>query len=78
MKLMEAITLDLGFRHYALVHHDDLREHRPGRVDLKDYPAAVIERLLSDNRYRRDPVVRGCIHSGSAFLWSNLRRSSPR
>lgn len=72
--LMEAIAHEMGFRHYALIHHDDLRAPRPDRVDLKDYPAAITERLIGQHRYRRDPVIRGCIFADSAFLWSELPR----
>jgi LuxR family quorum-sensing system transcriptional regulator CciR len=64
----------MAFRYYALIHHDDLRSLRPGLVDLKDYPAAVTERLIGQNRYRRDPVIRGCIFADGAFLWRDLPR----
>lgn len=70
--LMEAVTRDIGFRHYALIHHDDLRSAPPGRVDLKDYPEAIAERIIGEGRYRRDPIIRGCIFADSAFLWSQL------
>jgi hypothetical protein len=72
--LMEAVAREMGFRHYALIHHDDLRVPRPDRIDIRDYPAIVAERLISQNRYRRDPVIRGCIFADSAFLWSDLAR----
>jgi LuxR family quorum-sensing system transcriptional regulator CciR len=71
---MEAIAREMGFRHYALIHHDDLRTPRPDRVDLKDYPAAIAERLIGQHHYRRDPVIRGCIFADSAFVWSDLPR----
>ena len=72
LALMGAIACDIGFRHYALIHHDDLRTSPSNRVDLKDYPAAVSERLIGQNRYRRDPVIRGCLFADSAFLLSEL------
>ena len=72
MALMAAIACEMGFRHYALIHHDDLRMSPSNRVDLKDYPAAVSERLIGQKRYRRDPVIRGCLFADSAFLWSEL------
>lgn len=72
--LMEAVTREMEFRHYALIHHDDLSIPRPDLVDLKDYPSAITERLIGQRRYRRDPVIRGCIFADSAFLWSDLPR----
>src|SRR3546814_437184 len=70
--LMNAVTRAMGFRHFALIHHDDLRVPRSELVDLKDYPAAITERLIGERRYRRDPVIRGCIFADGAFLWSDL------
>jgi DNA-binding CsgD family transcriptional regulator len=70
--LLEAITRAMDFRHYALIHHDDLRIPRSDLVNLKDYPAAIAERLIGERRYRRDPVIRGCIFAPGAFLWSDL------
>lgn len=74
VSLMEAIAREMDFRHYALIHHDDLRRSPPDRVDIKDYPAAITERLVGQHCYRRDPVIRGCIFADSAFLWSDLSR----
>lgn len=70
--LMEAVTREMQFRHYALIHHDDLRGQDAGLVDIRDYPAAISERLIGEHRYRRDPVIRGCIFADGAFLWSDL------
>jgi DNA-binding CsgD family transcriptional regulator len=70
--LMKAITHELGFSHYALIHHDDLRGEPTGRVDIKDYPAATSERIIDRCMWRRDPIVRACIFADAAFLWSNL------
>lgn len=72
--LMEAVAREMGFRHYALIHHDDLGSAPSDRVDLKDYPAAIVERLIDHRGYRRDPVIRGCIFADGAFLWSDLPR----
>jgi len=70
--IMRAITREMGFRHYALIDHDDLYAPRPGLVDLKDYPSAITERLFGQRQYRRDPIIRGCIFADGAFLWSHL------
>jgi hypothetical protein len=39
-----------------------------------DYPAVIAERLIGQHRYRRAPVIRGCVFADSAFLWSDLPR----
>ncbi|MBT2189275.1 helix-turn-helix transcriptional regulator [Sphingobium nicotianae] len=71
--LMEVVAWEMDFRHYALIHHD-IGTGLAGRVDLKDYPAAITEHLFGQQRYRRDPVIRGCAFADSAFLWSDLSR----
>lgn len=70
--LMDAIAHDMGFRHFALIHHTDLRVDRPGQVKIMNYPAGVSERIIDQRRYRRDPIIRGCLFADSAFLWSDL------
>lgn len=71
-QLMAAITHEMKFRYYALIHHDDLCTASPGLVDLKDYPQSIADHLFSQRQYRRDPVIRGCIFADGAFLWSEL------
>src|SRR3546814_14542246 len=71
---MAAITAELGFRHYALIHHADLRASPSVRVDIKDYPTAVTARIIGEGQYRRDPVIRACAFAARAFLWSALGR----
>lgn len=73
-RLMASVTREMKFRYYALIHHDDLQAPRRDIVDLKDYPSAIADHLFGQHRYRRDPVIRGCIFADGAFLWSDLPR----
>lgn len=70
--LMEAITSELGFRHYALIHHDDLRGEPVHRVKLLRYPAEIEDRIIGEGAWRRDPIIRGCLFAQRAFHWSEL------
>lgn len=71
---MEAASNEMGFRFWALIHHDDLRCECPERVNLMDYPPGAIHRIIDECHYRRDPIVRGCLYAGGAFIWSQLDR----
>lgn len=73
-RLMEAVTAELGFRHYALIHHADLRGSPPRLIDIKRYPDAITARIIGEARFRRDPVIRACAFAEGAFLWSELAR----
>lgn len=64
---------EIRSRHFALVTHEDLRSPGPGSVDLRDYAEGAERRIIGEARYRRDPVMRGCLFADSAFLWSELR-----
>lgn len=70
--LMDGIAHDLGFRYYALIHHDDLRQDPGHLVKLLNYPAAVEDRIIGQASWRRDPIIRGCIFAERAFRWSEL------
>lgn len=70
--LMDTISRELGFRHFALIHHDDLRSDVSGRVKILKYPPAVVDRIIDQGTWRRDPVIRACIFTASAFRWSEL------
>lgn len=73
-RAMVGFTDELGFRHYALLTHEDLSAPGPGKVDLLDYPEGAVDRIIGGKRYRRDPVMRGCIFAEGAFLWSEMRQ----
>lgn len=72
--LMDSFSRELGFRHYALIHHDDLRSDTSNRVKILRYPPAVEERIIGQGTWRRDPVIRACIFTPCAFRWSELPR----
>lgn len=72
LTIMGVVSRELGFRYFALAHHDNSADAAANLVRLFHYPAAIIDRLVGQGLYRRDPVVRACVHAGTAFLWSDL------
>jgi LuxR family quorum-sensing system transcriptional regulator CciR len=70
--LMRDVSDEMGFRHFAVLTHEDLRVPREGQIDLRDYPEGASARIIQEGRYRRDPIMRGCIFADSAFLWSRI------
>ena len=75
---LRAITRDftdaIGFRYFALITHEDLRDPRPGAIDLRDYAEGAARRIIGECSYLRDPVIRGAIFADCAYLWSDLHR----
>lgn len=70
--LMHDIASELGFRHFALISHADLRISRAGMVDIREYPQAVADRIIDRGEFRRDPIMRACLFADSAFMWSDV------
>lgn len=70
--LVSEISRELGFSHFALITHEDLRIPRKGQVNICVYPEEISSRIIGMAQFRRDPVMRGCVFADSAFLWSRL------
>lgn len=80
--LLRSITREMGFHHFALIHHVDLSgvdlglEHMANGqlVALSDYPEEWIERYISDDIVAYDPVVLASHRSTVGFAWSEIPR----
>ena len=72
--LLPDVATAMEFRYFAVLGHDDPAPDKRGRIDLRDYPAAVADLIIGKRLDRRDPVIRGCAFAGSAFVWSDLHR----
>jgi LuxR family quorum-sensing system transcriptional regulator CciR len=72
--LLADLASEMGFRHFAMIHHDDLATRKPWHVDIRDYPPAIADRIIGERLDRRDPIIRGCAFADSAFIWSDLHR----
>ncbi|MEO1168729.1 MAG: LuxR family transcriptional regulator [Pseudomonadota bacterium] len=72
--LMEAICADLGVRHFALIHHTDLRLTQPGIININNYPPVWADYFIERQFYRIDPVLQACMRTSMAFRWSDLSK----
>jgi DNA-binding CsgD family transcriptional regulator len=76
-KQLRSVTRDFSdeirSRYFALITHENLHAPGPGTIDIRDYAEGAEQRIIGERRYRRDPVMRGCLFADSAFLWSELR-----
>ena len=71
-KLLSAFSQTIGFSHFALITHEDLRICRRGQINIRNYPEAIVERIVANAFFRRDPIIRGALFADSAFLWSRI------
>lgn len=70
--LLEDITPVLGFRHFALIHHADLRRPSPDLIHLDNYPAVWSEQFIRNQVYLQDPVIRASLTTNAGFAWSEV------
>lgn len=70
--LLEDAARELGFDHFALLHHASLRGHAPGLVRLDNYPAGWSVELVTNGLVADDPVHMACGRTNIGFAWEQL------
>jgi LuxR family quorum-sensing system transcriptional regulator CciR len=70
--LLEAVTDELGFDFFALLHHSSLDPGRRPGLRIDNYPCAWAAELVAGNLARADPVHLSSRRSSSAFGWAEI------
>lgn len=70
--MLGAAARTLGFRHYAMIHHDDHRTRKPSLIFIQNYPAGYAEQYVAERLHRADPVVHMCHIFARSFAWSEI------
>jgi DNA-binding CsgD family transcriptional regulator len=73
-QLIASAARELGFDHFALVHHDRAGRVGIDRIRLENYPHSWIERLKSHGRSHLDPVHSACRSTNIGFCWAELSK----
>ena len=79
-RLMQGISREMGFDHFALVHHVDLRpigkfEGQAATSDfvaLSDYPQAWMDQYVNDVIVSNDPILMASQRSPVGFEWNKV------
>jgi LuxR family transcriptional regulator, quorum-sensing system regulator CciR len=71
-RLLELITQELGFQHFALLHHASLWSASNRLVRIHNYPRAWEEELVAGELVREDPVHLACARTNIGFAWEDL------
>jgi len=83
--LLASISLEMGFPHYAMVHHVDLTPMNPSLshmsdgtlVALTNYPEAWVEHYVSNRFHEDDPVVLASHRTNVGFKWDETPNLIP-
>ena len=78
--LLQSITKEMGFDHFALMQHVDLTPFQKeldhmttGQlIGLSDYPEPWVEQYIGDNIVTYDPVLLASHRTNVGFAWSEL------
>ncbi len=70
--LLDEITREIGFGHFALVHHIDLRDVTPQFICLHNYPSSWAEYFIQNVLYAEDPIHVASLLSNVGFSWEEL------
>lgn len=75
--VLAEITRELGFTHFALSHHVDLRSSSEPAIRIHNYPDEWERYYDRQQLGRTDPVHRACQTTAIGFAWSQLPRMIP-
>jgi LuxR family quorum-sensing system transcriptional regulator CciR len=71
-RLLDEVSRDLGFDHFALLHHASLTNPSPRMVRLHSYPDAWQAELAAPPFRSSDPVHLACSRTNAGFCWVDL------
>lgn len=72
--LLAKTCADLGFDHFALLHHDSLLPSRPKCIRLDNYPDGWAAELTGTGLAADDPVHLASRRMNTGFAWADLGR----
>ena len=70
--LLGDATRELGFHHFALLHHSSLAAPAGPRVRIDNYPEPWVAELVGRNLAHHDPVHSASRRMSSAFAWQEI------
>jgi LuxR family quorum-sensing system transcriptional regulator CciR len=75
--ILAEISGELGFAHFALIHHVDLRSSAEPTIRIHNYPDEWERYYDRKQLGRTDPVHRACQMTAVGFAWSQLPNMIP-
>jgi LuxR family transcriptional regulator, quorum-sensing system regulator CciR len=72
--ILASATRELGYDHFALIHHADLRVRSPGIIHLDTYPSDWVRQFIDDGYYIDDPILHAASRSAVGFEWADVPR----
>jgi LuxR family quorum-sensing system transcriptional regulator CciR len=70
--LLSNVCLELGFDHFALLHHASLDRPRHRYIRIDNYPEEWVAELLGSGLMREDPVHLASRRTNTGFAWDEV------
>lgn len=70
--LVADVSAELGFDHFALLHHGSLLHPARSYIRIENYPAEWVSEILGNGLAPHDPVHQASRRSNIAFEWSEV------
>lgn len=70
--LLGEAASELGFDHFAMLHHRAAKDTAAGLVRIDNYPEGWARRLAADPICREDPVHAASLMTSAGFTWAEL------
>jgi len=75
--LLADAARELGFRYFALLHHNSLNEGRANLIRVDNYPADWESELLKKVVSVSDPIHQASLRTNVGFAWGDLGQLIP-
>ena len=75
--LLADATRELGFDHFALLHHSSLAAAKQSLIRLDTYPAGWEQELARHDLIGADPVHQASLRTNIGFSWAELPSLTP-
>jgi LuxR family quorum-sensing system transcriptional regulator CciR len=69
---LESISLEIGFRYFALVQHVDLNQSNEKIIHFDNYPASWTSYFIEHRFFAEDPVHQASLLSNVGFSWEDV------
>ena len=71
-RVLTDVTRELGFRHFALLHHVSLTPDEDQLLKIHNYPAEWEVEILQRGLALEDPIHQACRRTNAGFAWDEI------
>jgi LuxR family quorum-sensing system transcriptional regulator CciR len=74
VRLLQDVTVEMGFHYFALINHVDLRLPRKSIIHFDNYPIPWAKHFITKGLFVHDPILQASLTSNVGFAWADVPR----